>query len=67
MELYDRFNKLFNYWYNRRYFQWLQFGIGGGIVIIPALVYLIGFSQLKAQGTSLDSFSKENGMNQEAT
>ena len=29
------------------------FGIGGGIVIIPALVYLIGFSQLKAQGTSL--------------
>jgi len=29
------------------------FGIGGGIVIIPALVYLCGFEQLKAQGTSL--------------
>lgn len=29
------------------------FGIGGGIVIIPALVFLKGFSQLKAQGTSL--------------
>ncbi|AGF58006.1 MULTISPECIES: sulfite exporter TauE/SafE family protein [Clostridium] len=30
-----------------------MFGIGGGIVIVPALVYLCGFSQLKAQGTSL--------------
>ena len=29
------------------------FGIGGGVIIIPALVYLEGFSQLKAQGTSL--------------
>lgn len=29
------------------------FGIGGGVVIIPALVFLKGFSQLKAQGTSL--------------
>ena len=29
------------------------FGIGGGIVIIPALIFLRGFSQLKAQGTSL--------------
>lgn len=29
------------------------FGIGGGIVIIPSLVYLLGFEQLKAQGTSL--------------
>ena len=29
------------------------FGIGGGLIIIPALVYFIGFSQLKAQGTSL--------------
>ena len=28
-------------------------GLGGGIVIIPALVYLFGFDQLKAQGTSL--------------
>ena len=28
-------------------------GIGGGIFIIPALVYLFGFSQLQAQGTTL--------------
>lgn len=30
-----------------------MFGIGGGIIIVPALVYFCGFSQLKAQGTSL--------------
>jgi uncharacterized membrane protein YfcA len=29
------------------------FGIGGGIVIVPALMYISGFSQLKAQGTSV--------------
>ena len=29
------------------------FGIGAGVIIIPALVYLEGFSQLKTQGTSL--------------
>jgi uncharacterized protein len=28
-------------------------GIGGGIVIVPALVFFLGFSQLQAQGTSL--------------
>ncbi len=28
-------------------------GIGGGIVIVPALVYFVGFSQRMAQGTSL--------------
>ena len=28
-------------------------GVGGGIVIVPALVYFLGFSQLEAQGTSL--------------
>jgi hypothetical protein len=28
-------------------------GIGGGIVIVPALVYLLGISQHQAQGTSL--------------
>lgn len=28
-------------------------GVGGGIVIVPALVYFIGFSQKAAQGTSL--------------
>jgi uncharacterized protein len=29
------------------------FGIGGGIIIVPALIYLCGFTQLRAQGTSL--------------
>jgi hypothetical protein len=29
------------------------FGVGGGIVIVPALVYLVHFSQHKATGTSL--------------
>jgi hypothetical protein len=28
-------------------------GIGGGIIIVPALVYFLGMSQLSAQGTSL--------------
>lgn len=28
-------------------------GIGGGIVIVPALVFVFGFSQKLAQGTSL--------------
>lgn len=28
-------------------------GIGGAIIMIPALVYLLGVSQLTAQGTSL--------------
>ena len=30
-----------------------MFGIGGGVIIVPALMYLCGFTQLKAQGTSL--------------
>lgn len=29
------------------------FGIGGGVVIVPALVYGIGFTQQRATGTSL--------------
>lgn len=29
------------------------FGIGGGILIVPALVFALKFSQQKAQGTSL--------------
>ncbi|MFZ5832008.1 MAG: sulfite exporter TauE/SafE family protein [Planctomycetota bacterium] len=29
------------------------FGVGGGIVIVPALVYIAGFTQHKATGTSL--------------
>jgi uncharacterized membrane protein YfcA len=28
-------------------------GLGGGLIIVPALVYFIGFSQKTAQGTSL--------------
>jgi uncharacterized protein len=28
-------------------------GLGGGVVIIPALIYIFGYDQLKAQGTSL--------------
>jgi uncharacterized membrane protein YfcA len=28
-------------------------GIGGGVVIVPALVFLLGLSQYQAQGTSL--------------
>lgn len=28
-------------------------GIGGGVVIVPALVYVMGLSQHEAQGTSL--------------
>jgi uncharacterized protein len=29
------------------------FGVGGGIMIVPALVWLFGFSHLQANGTSL--------------
>lgn len=28
-------------------------GVGGGIIIVPALVYFVGFTQHQAQGTSL--------------
>lgn len=28
-------------------------GIGGGIIIVPALVFFFGFTQLKAQGTTI--------------
>lgn len=28
-------------------------GIGGGVLITPALIYLFGFSQYEAQGTTL--------------
>ncbi len=28
-------------------------GVGGGIIVVPALVYLLGLSQHSAQGTSL--------------
>lgn len=29
------------------------FGVGGGIIIIPALVFILGMSQHNAQGTSM--------------
>jgi hypothetical protein len=29
------------------------FGIGGGVILIPALVFLCGFTQHQAQGTTL--------------
>jgi len=32
------------------------FGIGGGAIIVPGLVYLLGFTQHQAQGTSLSLF-----------
>jgi len=28
-------------------------GLGGGVIIVPALVYILGFSQHRATGTSL--------------
>ena len=28
-------------------------GVGGGIIIVPALVFILGMTQLQAQGTSL--------------
>lgn len=31
-------------------------GIGGGIIVVPALVYFIGYSQHQAQGTTLFMF-----------
>lgn len=29
------------------------FGVGGGIIVIPALVYILGMTQHQAQGTSV--------------
>ncbi len=28
-------------------------GVGGGIIIVPSLIYFLGFTQINAQGTSL--------------
>lgn len=33
-----------------------MFGIGGAIFIVPVLVYFFGFTQLRAQGTTLFMF-----------
>jgi uncharacterized protein len=30
-----------------------MFGVGGGIIMVPLFVFLLGFAQHKAQGTSL--------------
>lgn len=38
------------------------FGIGGGIIIIPLLVILMGFSQKMAQGTALLAFLPPVGL-----
>lgn len=32
------------------------FGIGGGVIVVPALVFLAGFTQHEAQGTTLAAF-----------
>lgn len=29
------------------------FGLGGGLIVVPALMFVSGFTQLRAQGTSL--------------
>jgi uncharacterized protein len=31
-------------------------GIGGGVIMVPALIYFLGFSQTQAQGTTLFMF-----------
>jgi uncharacterized membrane protein YfcA len=31
-------------------------GIGGGVIIVPALIFFVGFSQQNAQGTTLMMF-----------
>ena len=38
------------------------FGIGGAIVIVPALVYLFGFDQKLAQGTTLAMLIPPTGL-----
>ena len=35
-------------------------GVGGGIIIVPALVFLLGMSQHSAQGTSLFGYVSGN-------
>lgn len=37
-------------------------GVGGGIVVVPALVLLLGMTQLSAQGTSLVLFQLPFGI-----
>jgi len=37
-------------------------GVGGGVIIIPALVFLLGMTQFEAQGTSLAMMIPPIGM-----
>ena len=37
-------------------------GIGGGIIIVPALVFFFGFTQLKAQGTTIALMIPPSGL-----
>jgi hypothetical protein len=37
-------------------------GIGGGILFVPALIWLLGMDQLKAQGTSLGALLAPVGL-----
>jgi len=37
-------------------------GIGGGVLIVPALIYLLHFDQRKAQGTSLGALLAPIGL-----
>jgi hypothetical protein len=39
-----------------------MFGVGGGILIVPALVLLCGFDQHRAQGTSLVALVLPSGL-----
>lgn len=39
-----------------------MFGIGGGVLLVPLLVLLYGFSQHKAQGTSLVALIPPTGV-----
>jgi uncharacterized protein len=39
-----------------------MFGIGGGVLLVPLLVFLYGFSQHRAQGTSLVALIPPTGV-----
>jgi hypothetical protein len=39
-----------------------MFGIGGGVILVPILVLLLGFTQHRAQGTSLVALIPPTGL-----
>ena len=39
-----------------------MFGIGGGVILVPILVLLLGFGQHRAQGTSLVALIPPTGL-----